>query len=168
MDSSEMSAWQGSVEMWESVRIQGLESQSPRLFEEIDEVGLDIDAQSMHHRFLADLPHLDDAITDHRRVVEESSQTVEPALAQVRSIGTPSVTIEEIDAASARRGFDLDLSLTELSDLSVQSSFDGERTMIRIIAAERFGGSIRTFRLPPNIGLQAAFLSEGVLHFSFE
>ena len=46
--------------MWRKVEVVGSETLGEELDDDLDR-GLDIDAETMHQRFLADLPHLESA-----------------------------------------------------------------------------------------------------------
>ena len=59
-------------DMWREVDVVGSDGLGEVLEEHLDR-GLDIDAETMHQRFLADLPHLESAKSNHNDILKHIS-----------------------------------------------------------------------------------------------
>ncbi len=153
--------------MWRKVDVVGSETLGEELEENLDR-GLDMDAETMHQRFLADLPHLESAKNNHNEVLTQISDRIYEAKTHSRSLDSQSVAFEELDRDTAKEGFDIILDKGSLSQLSVTTAIDDGRRLIRVIAPERFGGMIRTLSVPSTMDVESAIISDGVLHLSFD
>ena len=153
--------------MWRKVEVMGSETLGEELDDNLDR-GLDIDAETMHQRFLADLPHLESAKNNHNEVLTKISDRIYEAKTHSRSLDSQSVAFEELDRDTAKEGFDIILDKGSLSQLSVTTAIDDGRRLIRVIAPERFGGMIRTLSVPSTMDVESAIISDGVLHLSFD
>jgi|TARA_B100001741_G_scaffold178607_1_gene147119 hypothetical protein len=144
---------------------------SETLGEELDDNldrGLDIDAETMHQRFLADLPHLESAKNNHNEVLTQISGRIDESKTNSRSLDSDSVAFDELDRETAKAGFDIHLDMDSLTELSVTTSIDDGRRLVRVIAPERFGGMIRTLSVPASMDVESAIISDGVLHLNFD
>lgn len=153
--------------MWRKVDVVGSNELAEVLDENLDR-GLDIDAETMHERFLADLPHLESAKSNHNEILTDISSKIEHSKKQTRTFDSDSVAFDELDRKSAKAGFDINLDIESLTSLSVTTSIDNERRLVRVIAPERFGGMIRTLSVPATMDVESAKISDGVLHLSFD
>ena len=153
--------------MWRKVDVVGSNELAEVLDENLDR-GLDIDAETMHERFLADLPHLESAKRNHNEILTDISSKIEHSKKQTRTFDSDSVAFDELDRKSAKAGFDINLDIESLTSLSVTTSIDNERRLVRVIAPERFGGMIRTLSVPATMDVESAKISDGVLHLSFD
>ncbi|MAQ04532.1 MAG: hypothetical protein CMA50_01750 [Euryarchaeota archaeon] len=153
--------------MWRKVDVVGSETLGEELEDNLDR-GLDMDAETMHQRFLADLPHLESAKNNHNEVLTKISDRIYEAKTHSRSLDSQSVAFEELDRDTAKEGFDIILDKGSLSQLSVTTAIDDGRRLIRVIAPERFGGMIRTLSVPSTMDVESAIISDGVLHLSFD
>jgi len=153
--------------MWERVVIHGLKSSEMPVEIGLSNAGLDETAENMHQRFLTDLPHLNDAMLEHQGVLAEASGIVSKSLESARLFGSSSAVIEEIDQNTAQQGFDLDLRQVDFEGLSVSTMLGDGVNFVRIIAPERFGGLIRTYKLPQGMSVDSAILDEGILQLKF-
>ena len=154
-------------DMWRKVDVVGSNELAEVLDENLDR-GLDIDAETMHERFLADLPHLESAKSNHNEILTDISSKIEHSKKQTRTFDSDSVAFDELDRKSAKAGFDINLDIESLTSLSVTTSIDNERRLVRVIAPERFGGMIRTLSVPATMDVESAKISDGVLHLSFD
>lgn len=153
--------------MWRKVEILGSET----LGEELDDTpdrGLDIDAETMHKRFLADLPHLESAKNNHNEVLTQISGRIDESKTNSRSLDSDSVAFDELDREAAKAGFDIILDMDSLTELSVTTSIDDGRRLVRVIAPERFGGMIHTLSVPASMDVDSAILTDGILHLNFD
>ena len=153
--------------MWRKVDVVGSETLGEELEDNLDR-GLDMDAETMHQRFLADLPHLESAKNNHNEVLTKISDRIYEAKTHSRSLDSQSVAFEELDRDTAKEGFDIILDKRSLSQLSVTTAIEDGRRLIRVIAPERFGGMIRTLSVPSTMDVESAIISDGVLHLSFD
>ena len=153
--------------MWRKVDIVGSETLGEELDDNLDR-GLDIDAETMHQRFLADLPHLESAKNNHNEVLTQISGRIDESKTNSRSLDSDSVAFDELDREAAKAGFDIHLDMDSLTELSVTTSIDDGRRLVRVIAPERFGGMIRTLSVPASMDVESAIFSDGVLHLNFD
>ena len=153
--------------MWRKVEVEGSKTLGEELDDNLDR-GLDIDAETMHQRFLADLPHLESAKSNHNEVLTQISGRIAESKEHSRSLDSQSVAFEELDRKAAKAGFDIDLDTDSLTELSVTTSIDDGRRLVRVIAPERFGGMIRTLSVPASMDVESAIISDGVLHLNFD
>ena len=153
--------------MWRKVEVEGSKTLGEELDDNLDR-GLDIDAETMHQRFLADLPHLESAKSNHNEVLTQISGRIDESKEHSRSLDSQSVAFEELDRKAAKAGFDIHLDMDSLTELSVTTSIDDGRRLVRVIAPERFGGMIRTLSVPASMDVESAIISDGVLHLNFD
>ena len=153
--------------MWRKVEVEGSKTLGEELDDNLDR-GLDIDAETMHQRFLADLPHLESAKSNHNEVLTQISGRIDESKEHSRSLNSQSVAFEELDRKAAKAGFDIDLDTDSLTELSVTTLIDDGRRLVRVIASERFGGMIRTLSVPASMDVESAIISDGVLHLNFD
>ena len=153
--------------MWRKVEVEGSKTLGEELDDNLDR-GLDIDAETMHQRFLADLPHLESAKSNNNEVLTQISGRIDESKEHSRSLDSQSVAFEELDKKAAKAGFNIDLDTDSLTELSVTTSMDDGRRLVRVIAPERFGGMIRTLSVPASMDVESAIISDGVLHLNFD
>ena len=153
--------------MWRKVEVVGSETLGEELDDNLDR-GLDIDAETMHQRFLADLPHLESAKNNHNEVLTQISGRIDESKTNSRSLDSDSVAFDELDREAAKAGFEISLDMDSLTELSVTTSIDDGRRLVRVIAPERFGGMIRTLSVPASMDVESAIISDGVLHLNFD
>ena len=153
--------------MWRKVEVEGSKTLGEELDDNLDR-GLDIDAETMHQRFLEDLPHLESAKSNHNEVLTQISGRIDESKEHSRSLDSQSVAFEELDRKAAKAGFDIDLDTVSLTELSVTTSINDVRGLVRVIAPERFGGMIRTLSVPASMDVESAIISDGVLHLNFD
>ena len=153
--------------MWRKVEVVGSETLGEELDDNLDR-GLDIDAETMHQRFLADLPHLESAKNNHNEVLTQISGRIDESKTNSRSLDSDSVAFDELDREAAKVGFDISLDMDSLTELSVTTSIDDGRRLVRVIAPERFGGMIRILSVPASMDVDSAILADGILHLNFD
>ena len=153
--------------MWRKVEVLGSETLGEELDDNLDR-GLDIDAETMHQQFLADLPHLESAKNNHNEVLTQISGRIDESKTNSRSLDSDSVAFDELDREAAKGGFDISLDMDSLTELSVTTSIDDGRRLVRVIAPERFGGMIRILSVPASMDVDSAILADGILHLNFD
>ena len=107
--------------MWRKVEVMGSETLGEELDDNLDR-GLDIDAETMHQRFLADLPHLESAKNNHNELLTQISGRIDESKTNSRSLDSDSVAFDELDRETAKAGFDIHLDMDSLTELSVTTS----------------------------------------------
>ena len=153
--------------MWRKVEVLGSETLGEELDDNLDR-GLDIDAETMHQQFLADLPHLESAKNNHNEVLTQISGRIDESKTNSRSLDSDSVAFDELDREAAKVGFDISLDMDSLTELSVTTSIEDGRRLVRVIAPERFGGMIRILSVPASMDVDSAILADGILHLNFD
>ena len=153
--------------MWRKVEVLGSETLGEELDDNLDR-GLDLDAETMHQQFLADLPHLESAKNNHNEVLTQISGRIDESKTNSRSLDSDSVAFDELDREAAKVGFDISLDMDSLTELSVTTSIDDGRRLVRVIAPERFGGMIRILSVPASMDVDSAILADGILHLNFD
>ncbi|MEL0336272.1 MAG: hypothetical protein VXA63_04215 [Euryarchaeota archaeon] len=153
--------------MWRKVEVLGSETLGEELDDNLDR-GLDIDAETMHQQFLADLPHLESAKNNHNEVLTQISGRIDESKTNSRSLDSDSVAFDELDREAAKAGFDISLDMDSLTELSVTTSIDDGRRLVRVIAPESFGGMIRILSVPASMDVDSAILADGILHLNFD
>ena len=153
--------------MWRKVEVLGSETLGEELDDNLDR-GLDIDAETMHQQFLADLPHLESAKNNHNEVLTQISGRIDESKTNSRSLDSDSVAFDELDREAAKAGFEISLDMDSLTELSVTTSTDDGRRLVRVIAPERFGGMIHTLSVPASMDVDSAILTDGILHLNFD
>ncbi len=106
-------------------------------------VGLDTDAESMHRGFLNELPHLSEVMEMHDSVVTEIESRV-----LSDSVSTLGEFVSEFGGEWSESEIRLPLPTTNKNEFTIDTTNDNDSQIVRVISPERFGGLIRSFRLP--------------------
>ena len=106
-------------------------------------VGLDTDAESMHRGFLNELPHLSEVMEMHGSLVSDIESR---ALSD--SVSTLGEFVSEFGGEWSESEIRLPLSNANKRDFAIETTNENDSQIVRMISPERFGGLIRTFRLP--------------------
>ena len=106
-------------------------------------VGLDTDAESMHMGFLNELPHLSEVMEVHNSVVSDIESRV-----MSDSISTLGEFVSEFGGEWTESEIRLPLKTANKSDFAIDTTIENDSQIVRVISPERFGGLIKTFRLP--------------------
>ena len=106
-------------------------------------VGLDTDAESMHRGFLNELPHLSEVMEFHNTVVSDIESRV-----MSESVSTLGEFVSEFGGEWSESEIRLPLQTTNKSEFAIDTTIENKSQIVRMISPERFGGLIRTFRLP--------------------
>ena len=106
-------------------------------------VGLDTDAESMHRGFLNELPHLSEVMEMHGSLVSDIESR---ALSD--SVSTLGEFVSEFGGEWSESEIRLPLSNANKRDFAIETANENDSQIVRMISPERFGGLIRTFRLP--------------------
>ena len=106
-------------------------------------VGLDTDAESMHRQFLNELPHLSEVREMHESVVSDVESKV-----LSESVSTLGEFVSEFGGEWSESEIRLPLPTTNRDDFAMDTAIEDGSQIVRMISPERFGGLLRSFRLP--------------------
>ncbi|MBR79457.1 MAG: hypothetical protein CMA88_01550 [Euryarchaeota archaeon] len=111
-------------------------------FEDL-KIGLDTNAESMHESFLKSMPHLSEVQERHILVVSEIESRA--LSSTVSSLGD---FLSEFGGEWSESEIRVPLEAEIREGVVVDSKDEDGGQLVRIISPERFGGLLRSFRLP--------------------
>ena len=126
-------------------------------------VGLDTDAESMHRGFLNELPHLSEVMEMHGSLVSDIESR---ALSD--SVSTLGEFVSEFGGEWSESEIRLPLSNANKRDFAIETTNENDSQIVRMISPERFGGLIRTFRLPRGMVVTSAIWEGEFITIKFE
>jgi hypothetical protein len=126
-------------------------------------VGLDTDAESMHRGFLNELPHLSEVMEMHGSLVSDIESR---ALSD--SVSTLGEFVSEFGGEWSESEIRLPLSNANKRDFAIETTNENDSQIVRMISPERFGGLIRTFRLPRGMVVSSAIWEGEFITIKFE
>lgn len=126
-------------------------------------VGLDTDAESMHRGFLNELPHLSEVMEMHGSLVSDIESR---ALSD--SVSTLGEFVSEFGGEWSESEIRLPLSNANKRDFSIETTNENDSQIVRMISPERFGGLIRTFRLPRGMVVSGAIWEGEFITIKFD
>ena len=106
-------------------------------------LGLDTDAESMHMGFLNEMPHLSEVMEIHNSLVSDIESRVISD-----SVSTLGEFVSEFGGEWSESEIRLPLKTTNKRGFAIDTSIENESQLVRVVSPERFGGLIKTFRLP--------------------
>ena len=121
-------------------------------------MGFDTDAKSMHSDFLSELTHLTEVQEKHYNVIREMESEV-----QRISVSPLDEFVSEFGAELSEYEISIPFKTTNISGISMETKDDDEGQLVRIIESERFGGLIKSFRLPLGKGVIGAGIEGEIL-----
>lgn len=126
-------------------------------------VGLDTDAESMHRGFLNELPHLSEVMEMHGSLVSDIESR---ALSD--SVSTLGEFVSEFGGEWSESEIRLPLSNANKRDFAIETTNENDSQIVRMISPERFGGLIRTFRLPRGLVVSGAIWEGEFITIKFD
>ena len=126
-------------------------------------VGLDTDAESMHRGFLNELPHLSEVMEMHGSLVSDIESR---ALSD--SVSTLGEFVSEFGGEWSESEIRLPLSNANKRDFAIETTNENDSQIVRMISPERFGGLIRTFRLPRGMVISSAIWEGEFITIKFD
>ncbi len=126
-------------------------------------MGFDTDAQSMHNEFLSGLTHLSEVQESHYNVMTEIESGVHRS-----SVSPLDDFVSEFGAELSEFEINIPFRSTNISGLSMETKDDDEGQLVRIIESERFGGLIKSFRLPTGRGVVGAEIEGEILSIKLD
>ena len=121
-------------------------------------MGFDTDAKAMHSDFLSELTHLTEVQEKHYNVIREMESEV-----QRISVSPLDEFVSEFGAELSEYEISIPFKTTNISGISMETKDDDEGQLVRIIESERFGGLIKSFRLPLGKGVIGAGIEGEIL-----
>ena len=126
-------------------------------------VGFDTDAESMHRGFLNELPHLSEVMEMHGSLVSDIESR---ALSD--SVSTLGEFVSEFGGEWSESEIRLPLSNANKRDFAIETTNENDSQIVRMISPERFGGLIRTFRLPRGMVVSGAIWEGEFITIKFD
>tara|TARA_Y100001968_G_scaffold19887_1_gene15663 strand:- start:57760 stop:58230 length:471 start_codon:yes stop_codon:yes gene_type:complete len=155
------------MDAWEIVDIQVIDSLNEKSNIDAINYGLDTTAEQMHFQFLSDIQHLEEVSINHQIISKSASRVINDSKTEIRNLEESMNLIEEIDELLIGNGITIEIEDLGIKSLSVSKMVRENGSLVRIIQPERFGGMIRTYKLPAGFDLDSAVLQEGFLKLSF-
>ena len=130
---------------------------------DVPKYDLDMDAEAMHDEFLKNIPHLSEVQEKHAEVTSEIN---------FHGLEWPKSTIEELvsefggEWSESATTITLPIEFNARLSLETMDERDGQK--VRLISPERFGGLMRTFRLPPGKEIAGAEWRDEGLRISLD
>ena len=148
---------------WSRIEIEVEEDEEESIGLDPLKIGLDVDAQQMHELFLGGLPHLSEVQDRHEEILDGVSSTVGDAKALARAAVPIGDFLAEIGGEWSGSEVRIPLPSSFPEGVVVETLLEEEEQIVRLIAPERFGGMLRTFRLPTGEAITGANWEDGVL-----
>ncbi len=125
--------------------------------------GLDADAQQMHELFLGGLPHLSEVQDRHAEILDGVSNAVDGTKTFVRAAVPMGDFLAELGGAWSGSEAVVPLPSSLPGGVVIETLMEEGVQVARLISPERFGGMLRTFRLPLGKTVAGATWEDGVL-----
>ena len=129
--------------------------------------GLDSDASSSHQRFFSNIPHMTEVIDNHERSTRKVLLPGNDSLGGYGSIKSFEERVTAIGAESLGDGLEIPLSKSVREEVLLQEATTESGHLIRLVAPEKFGGIIESFKLPTGTTLDEAFWDGDRLKITF-
>ena len=129
--------------------------------------GLDSDASSSHQKFFSNIPHIREVIENHERSTKKVLLPGDDSLGGYGSIKSFEERVTAIGPESLGNGLEIPLSKSVREEVLLQEATTESGQLIRLIAPEKFGGRIESFKLPNGTTLNEAFWDGDRLKITF-
>ena len=155
--------WMGVSMPWSriEVEVEGDEQEGGGL--DSLKIGLDVDVQQMHELFLGGLPHLSEVQGRHEEILDGVSSTIGDAKSLARAAVPIGDFLAEIGGEWSGSEVRIPLPSSFPERVVVETLLEEGGQIVRLISPERFGGMLRTFRLPRGEAIMGANWEDGVL-----
>ena len=127
-------------------------------------LGFDVSAAEIHDEFLTNLPH-SEIIVNHQNVISDVLTPIESAKLQIREIMPLDEMLREFNGNQDEIGIRLELPSANPSKIVVKTMIDENQQIVRVLVPERFGGLLRTFRMPIDKEISTISWEDGILSF---
>ena len=128
---------------------------------------LDSDASSSHQRFFSNIPHMTEVIGNHERSTKKVLFPGNDSMGGYGSIKSFEERVTAIGAESLGDGLEIPLSKSVREEVLLQEATTESGHLIRLVAPEKFGGIIESFKLPTGTTLDEAFWDGDRLKITF-
>ena len=125
-------------------------------------LGFDVTAAEMHDQFLTDLPH-SEIIVNHQNVISDVLTPIESAKMNIREIMPLDEMLREFNGDKDEVGIRLELPSTSPTEIIIKTMIDENQQIVRVLVPERFGGLLRTFRMPIDKEISTISWEDGIL-----
>ena len=129
--------------------------------------GFDSDASASHQRFFSSIPHMTEVIDNHERSTKNLLIPGNESLGGYVSIKSFEERITKIGPESLGEGLEIPLSKSVREEVLLQEAHTESGDIIRLVAPEKFGGRIESFKLPSGTTLNEAFWDGDRLKITF-
>jgi len=127
------------------------------------EIGLDVNAQQMHEIFLGGLPHLSEVQDRHGEILDGISSAVDGTKSILRDAVSMGEFLEEFGGEWSGSEVVIPLPSSFPEGMAIETLMEGGLQIARLISPGRFGGILRTFRLPAGKTITGAIWGDGIL-----
>ena len=125
-------------------------------------LGFDVTAAEMHDQFLTDLPH-SEIIVNHQNVISDVLTPIESAKMNIREIMPLDEMLREFNGDKDEVGIRLELPSASPTEIVIKTMIDENQQIVRVLVPERFGGLLRTFRMPIDKEISTISWEDGIL-----
>ena len=125
-------------------------------------LGFDVTAAEMHDQFLTDLPH-SEIIVNHQNVISDVLTPIESAKMNIREIMPLDEMLREFNGDKDEVGIRLELPSASPTEIIIKTMIDENQQIVRVLVPERFGGLLRTFRMPIDKEISTISWEDGIL-----
>ena len=129
--------------------------------------GLDSDASASHQRFFSEIPQMTEVIDNHQRFTRKVLVPGDGSLGNYSSIESFEERITAIGTDSLGDGLEIPLSKSVREEVLLQEAITESGHLIRLVAPEKFGGRIESFKLPTGTTISEAFWDGDRLKIAF-
>tara|TARA_B100000965_G_scaffold63697_1_gene49526 strand:- start:57428 stop:57901 length:474 start_codon:yes stop_codon:yes gene_type:complete len=129
--------------------------------------GLDSDASSSHQRFFSDISHMTEVIDNHERSTKKVLIPGNDSLGGFGSIKSFEERVTAIGSESLGEGLEIPLSKSVREEVLLLEATTESGQLIRLVAPEKFGGRVESFKLPTGTSLNEAFWDGDRLKITF-
>lgn len=121
-------------------------------------IGLDTDAESMHQNFLKAVPQLEEIKNRHNQMLSNlESREVR------KTVSTLGDFLSEFGGEWSDPLIRMPISIADREGVVLEIGREESTELVRIISPERFGGMMRTFRVPDGKSLVSAIWEDECL-----
>ena len=126
-------------------------------------IGLDVDAQQMHELFLGGLSHLSEVKDRHGDILDGVSSAVDGTKSFVRAAVPMGDFLAELGGEWSGSEVVIPLPSSFPEGVVIETLMGEGVQVARLISPDRFGGMLRSFRLPAGKTITGAIWEDGVL-----
>ncbi|MDP6661687.1 MAG: hypothetical protein QF760_00240 [Candidatus Thalassarchaeaceae archaeon] len=126
-------------------------------------IGLDVNAQQMHEIFLGGLPHLSEVQDRHGEVLDEVANVADVSKSVLRDAVSMGDFLAELGGEWSGSEMAIPLPSPYPGGVVIETLVEEGLQIARLISPERFGGMLRTFRLPAGKTITGAIWEDGIL-----